>query len=106
MSSCLNHPTVAAIGRCKQCGKPFCGTCEIKGPTGNFCSDECKGRHETFVQRAGKLDDMKKARWGVGAILKKSVILSVIVVAAAAGAHFMGFEIPVLSEFIEGLSNR
>ncbi|MCH7960038.1 MAG: hypothetical protein IID08_07905 [Candidatus Hydrogenedentes bacterium] len=106
MSSCLNHPSVAAIGRCKQCGKPFCGACEIKGPTGNFCSDECKGLHETFVQRAAKLDDMKKKRSGLGAILKKIVVLGIVLLVVAFGADFMGIEIPVLSEFVEGLLNR
>ncbi len=62
LSGCINHPSIEAVGRCKQCGKPFCSTCEIPGPTGKFCSDPCKQRHEVFVKRAAKLDDMRRTR--------------------------------------------
>lgn len=104
MSSCVNHASVAAIGRCKQCGKPFCSACECKGPTGNFCSDECKAAHETFMRRAEKLDDMKKKSWGLS--IKKVVVAAIVLLVVAVGADYMGFEIPVLSEFVAGLRNR
>lgn len=103
MSGCLNHPTVEAVGRCKQCGKPFCSACHVKGPTGNFCSDECKAAHETFTRRAAQLDNMK-ATGGFGRIVKRVVILAIVLVVITVGAGMMGIEIPVLSELLRNFT--
>lgn len=55
-SGCLNHPTVEAVGRCKQCSTPFCGACEVRSPHGRFCSDVCKDKFAQFTARAQELD--------------------------------------------------
>lgn len=102
-SGCINHPAIEAVGRCKQCGKPFCGACRIQGPTGNFCSDECKSKHETFMQRAAQLDKMSKRGgftsklWFLG---KKIVIFALFFLAIAVALHFIGVDIPVVSPIL------
>ena len=106
MSSCLNHPSVEASGRCKQCNKPYCTACRVQGPTGNFCSDECKVNHETFMRRAKALDDMKGAGGGMRTIKKfigSVVTLSIAGVILAIAATIMGFDIPVVSEFFRDI---
>lgn len=108
MSSCLNHPTIEAIGRCKQCNKPFCGACRVKGPTGNFCSDECKASHEAFIRHAKALEDMKGAASGIHVfrLLKNVALLAVGAVILAVAATIMGVEIPVVSDFLRNITNN
>ena len=67
-SGCINHPGVEATARCKQCNKPVCSACRVMGPTGTFCSEECKARHETFVQRAAQLDSMRRPSTLMGSL--------------------------------------
>ncbi len=106
LSGCVNHPSIEAVGRCKQCGKPFCGTCEILGPTGKFCSDPCKQRHEVFVKRASKLDDMRKTSGVFGKMMDRLKKLSIYVLAIliiGIVVHFFGVHIPILSDFINDI---
>lgn len=108
-SGCVNHPPIEAIGRCKQCGKPYCGTCQIVGPTGKFCSDACKESHEVFTQRAQQLDSMKKSS-GFGAklfvIAKKIVIFGLAALIIATVLAAIGVNIPVVSPIVDGLMDR
>lgn len=107
-SSCNNHPAIEAVGRCKQCGKPFCGSCQVKGATGNFCSEECKQKHEVFTQRAQKLDEISKKRGftrRLGSVIKASLIWGVIILVAAGVATYFGVNVPVLSDFIRNIIN-
>lgn len=108
-SGCVNHPPIEAIGRCKQCGKPYCGTCQTVGPTGKFCSDACKESHEVFVQRAQQLDSMKKSS-SFGAklfvIAKKVVIFGLAALIIAVILTFFGVTIPVVSDAINGALGR
>lgn len=104
-SGCVNHPSVEAAGRCKQCGKPFCTTCRIQGPTGNFCSEGCKASHENFTQRAQQLDSMKQSTagtklWFIG---KKILFFAVIIVIIVFVAGYFGIEIPILTDLLGGL---
>ena len=102
-SACINHPTVEATGRCKQCTKPFCDTCAIQGATGKFCSEACKQRHETFVQRAAKLDDMQRDTSFFAKLwirIRKLLVFAIVILALAVAAHFMGVNVPWLSDFI------
>ena len=102
-SGCINHPTVEAISRCKQCGKPYCNTCRVQGPTGSFCSEACKSTHEQFTQRAQKLDHMSR---GSGMFLKfywlgkKIFIIAFLALLVGIGVHFMGREVPIVSNLI------
>ncbi len=102
-SSCTQHPSTEAIGRCKQCGKPFCGACRIQGPTGYFCTPHCKEKHEEFIERAKQLDDVRTSR-GFGQLfmrIRQLIVISIVVLIAAAVATYYGIYIPVLSDFLE-----
>lgn len=100
-SVCLNHPGVEAAARCKQCNKPVCGACIVKGPTGNFCSDECKEKHEYFVQRAHQIDRMKKpSKLGVRLKWLIAKLFVLVVLLLFVGAIGTIFQIPVLSSIV------
>ena len=106
LSGCINHPSIEAVGRCKQCGKPFCGTCEILGPTGKFCSDPCKQRHEVFVKRAAKLDDMRRTSGVFGKLmdrLKKASIFAAAILIICIVVHFFGVHVPFVSDVINNI---
>lgn len=108
-SSCINHVTIEAVGRCKQCGKPFCGTCEVVGPTGRFCGEACKTAHETFVERAKQLDDMRGGAGVFGKLLvrlKQLAILLVVLLLGAVAATYFGINVPVIGDSIANLLNR
>jgi len=77
-SGCINHPGIEAIARCKQCGKPVCGSCVVAAYNGNFCSPLCKEKHEKFVERAQKLD--AKSRGGGRYLAKLRFFLKKLVV--------------------------
>ena len=105
-SGCINHPSIESVGRCKQCGKPYCGTCEVLGPTGKFCSEDCQKRHEVFVGRAAKLDDMRTSS---GFIAKLKTLLKKVLFFGGGGLlilvilHFIGVNVPVLSDYLNSL---
>lgn len=89
-SGCINHSAVEAVARCKQCGKPVCGQCVVKGPTGSFCSESCQQKNEMFTKKARDLE--KKGNMGPGAasggsmigkIVALLVVLAILAVAAA-----------------------
>ena len=106
LSGCINHPSIEAVGRCKQCGKPFCSTCEILGPTGKFCSDACMQRHEVFVKRASKLDDMRRTSGVFGKLmdrLKKLAIFAAAILIVAVVIHFLGVDVPIVSDIIRSI---
>lgn len=111
-SVCVNHPAVEAIGRCRVCNKPFCGACRVQGPTGNFCSQACKEKHEAYVQRAQQLEQRKPSflkgstfkRWA-----KRVIILIIVLVIVSVVAAFMGYNVPVIGRigwWVRGLIGR
>ncbi|MFP6581208.1 MAG: hypothetical protein VCD00_01490 [Candidatus Hydrogenedentota bacterium] len=108
-STCTTHPGFEAIGRCKQCGKPYCSGCQVKGPTGMFCCDACKQSHEAFTQRAQQLDGMSKSstKWAsIKIILRKLIIALIVLALAAGGLTYMGIDVPVVGPFFQNLLNR
>jgi hypothetical protein len=100
-STCIGHPGVEAVGRCKQCGKPFCNTCKIIGPTGLFCCEECKQKHETFVERAQKLES-RKGSISIMAKVRKLLgsLVAIVILAIILGVLGTISDIPVLSELV------
>jgi len=97
LGGCINHPGIEAAARCKMCGKAVCRSCVAPGPTGNFCSDVCRQKHELFAVRANELDG--KARSAFFPKLR-GFIVNILVVCA--GLFAIGFvatfiEIPILS---------
>lgn len=103
-SSCINHPGVEASGRCKQCGKPFCNACAVAGPTGRFCSDTCKEKHQAFIQRAQQLDRQSVVSGGFLLKLRRMAIKLVIWAAVILVAVYFltkyDIEVPILSDLI------
>lgn len=102
-SACINHPAVEATGRCKQCSKPFCSACAIQGPTGSFCSEACKQKHEVFVQRAAKLDDMQRDTSFFAKLwirIRKLLVFAIVILVIAVVVHYMGVEVPFLSDLL------
>jgi hypothetical protein len=100
-SGCINHPGVEAVARCKQCGKPVCGACVVTGPTGRFCSEACKEKHEKFVSRAQALQRTSRSA-GTLTKLRRLLIKLVILLAAivALGFVVVYFEIPVAADIV------
>ena len=105
-SVCLNHPGVEAVGRCKQCSKPFCNACRIQGPTGYFCSAECRQKHEIFVKRAQELD-VKRGGLGVGFFLKRilGLAVAILIIAIVLGVVGSVVETPVLTPLVGSVRN-
>lgn len=106
LSGCINHPSVEAVGRCKQCGKPYCSTCEVLGATGKFCSEPCKERHEVFVKRAAKLDDMRSTSGFFGKMmdrLRKFLVFAAAILIICIILHFFGVHVPVLSDVLNDI---
>lgn len=97
-AACINHPAVEATGRCKQCGRPMCRACTIVGPTGHFCSEPCKEKHQAFVQRAQQLESKRGGNFGMK--LRKafgSLIVVVVVAAVVLGLGYF-FNVPILAD--------
>lgn len=105
-SGCINHPGVEALARCKQCGRPVCGSCVVSGPTGNFCSQPCKEKHQAFMGKAQQLDG--KARGGLFAKLRAMCAWIIILAAVcfALGVVATAVEIPVLSDIVFQIRGR
>ncbi|HRK32961.1 MAG TPA: hypothetical protein PLJ47_00090 [Candidatus Hydrogenedentes bacterium] len=105
-SGCINHPGVESVGRCKQCGTPFCNACKVQGPTGFFCSAVCKEKHEVFVKRAQELDT-RKGRLGIGYFLGRIMgfAVALLVIAILLGVVGVVFQVPVLSPFVANVRN-
>lgn len=99
-SGCINHPTIEAVARCKQCGKPVCGACVVVAYNGHFCSDACQGKHAAFVERAQELSRTSR---GAGFLSKVRFFLTKLVVFllgfAALGFVCVYFQIPYAGAF-------
>lgn len=105
---CINHPGIEAIGRCRQCSKPVCSNCGVRGAAGIYCCDICREKHEQFVQRAKDMDLNRATRRGVFFHLRKLVgsLIMLAVVLFALGFTASIVYIPVLSEITEVVRAR
>lgn len=96
LSGCINHPGVEATTRCRQCGKPVCGTCTVVGPTGKFCSEVCREKHEQFVRRAQTMEQRSKMRGGFGRVRRALIKLTIFIgVICAIGYAAVKLDVPV-----------
>lgn len=97
-SGCINHPGKLAVNRCKQCQAPTCHPCTVQGPTGKFCSENCRATHEAFIQRARALDTPAPSTLFVKIrkLVRAMFLLALAVLIA--GALGTIFDIPILSE--------
>ena len=96
MSGCINHPGIEAVARCKQCGKPVCGACVITGPTGRFCGESCKEKHEKFVERAQEMQRSSRSTGGLVKLRRFLIKLVIFIVAIGAlGFAAVYLDVPV-----------
>ncbi|MBI4559986.1 MAG: hypothetical protein HY706_20535 [Candidatus Hydrogenedentes bacterium] len=106
-SACINHPSIEATARCKQCNTPVCGACRISAGSGFFCSEECKNKYEQFVQRAQQLERMRRPSIGIsrrlGRLIGKLVIYAIVVLFFGLVATNFGVRIPILSDIVQRL---
>jgi hypothetical protein len=83
------------------CGKPACQACATKGPTGAFCGEECKTKHESFTNRAQTMDS-KKGGDTMRQIVKLAVRTCIVVVVVGVvcyATYFLDLDfIPVLPD--------
>ncbi len=98
-TGCINHPGIEAIARCRQCATPVCNGCVVAGPTGRFCSFECREKHEQFTRDAQGCELAGKRGGGFTRTLRKMVGRVVVLAAAlfVLGVVCSMFEVPVLS---------
>lgn len=104
-SSCINHPGIEAVARCKMCGKPVCGTCVVSGTTGKFCCEICREKHAEFTQRAKAFEDRKGKGFALKSKLfhllgKLIVLVIVLAFVAVLVTAFTQFDIPVVGPVI------
>lgn len=106
-SGCVNHPGIQSTARCKQCNKPVCNACRVDAPTGAFCSEVCREKFETFVQRAAQLEQMRKpARFGkvVKGLIGKLIVIFILLLALGILGSVM--EVPVLTPLVETVRGK
>lgn len=104
LSGCINHPGIEATGRCKQCGTPFCGACEVRSANGRFCSTMCRDKYEQFAARARQLDK-HPPRGGILMRLR-IFVFKIAGLVLAVGAIVFGlayFDIPVAGRIARAL---
>ena len=96
---CINHPNLEAIGRCRQCSKPVCSNCGVRGAKGLYCSDICREKHEQFMERAKDTDLERATRRGLFFHLRKLIgsLIMLGVVLFALGFTAYHIFIPVLT---------
>ncbi len=100
-TGCIHHPNMQATNRCKQCTVPTCHKCTVVGPTGKFCSENCKNIHEAFIRRSQDLNTTARSSFFVKMRSRVATLLFIGVVLFAAGVVGTVFYIPVLSELTQ-----
>jgi hypothetical protein len=68
------------------------------GPTGKFCSENCRNIHEAFIRRAQETNTTARSTFFVKLRRNVASLLYIVVVLFAAGVVGTVFYIPVLSE--------
>ena len=96
-SGCIYHPGKEAVNRCKQCGAPTCHKCTVLGPTGKFCSENCRATHQGFIQNAQQQQSKAPSTFFLKIRKFAGSILTLAAVCLAAGVVGTVFEIPVLT---------
>ena len=98
-SHCVKHREVKAVGRCRQCGSPFCGECRVDADRQSYCSMECRANHKRYAHRAEELDNRIRGA-GLLRLAKTLLFVAVVAAALAVGLHFFGIEVPVVSSML------
>lgn len=94
------------VGHCKQCGKPFTSSMKVVGPTGMFCSDTCRERHEAFMRKVHAMETRERDPWArfrfkIRRFIRRLVWLALL--AAILFAVGILFPVPFLSPLVERL---
>jgi len=95
-------PEGAEIARCPQCGKPVTEMNIEEGPTGVFCSAECREQHERVTKMEAELEQRRAPVRSLNLAplwtgLFRGAIIVVVFFGAGFAADAMGRHIPVLS---------
>ncbi len=100
-TACIHHPAVEAIAHCHQCSTPVCGRCVVAGPTGRFCSFECREKHEQFVEKARDCDVNGKQGGRFSRAVRKlfGYLVFLAAVLFCLGILCTMYEVPLLSEW-------
>ncbi|HOS03939.1 MAG TPA: hypothetical protein PKZ01_12720, partial [Candidatus Hydrogenedentes bacterium] len=85
-------------------------TCQISGPTGRFCGEECKQKHEGFVQRVQQMEGRRsgmgmgiKLKRILGTVIGKIIVILIILIFIGIAATLV--QIPVLSPIVQSVRN-
>ena len=99
-TACIHHPAVEAVAHCHQCSTPVCGRCVVAGPTGKFCSFECREKHEQFMNNAKGCDVSGKQGGGFSRAVRKlaGYLVFLAAVLFCLGLLCTMYEVPVLSD--------
>ena len=102
-SGCINHTTVPATARCKQCSRPVCGKCVVVASFGRFCSEACRDQYQDFVNKAEVNESSRKrfSTFRIGPWIRKAVVLLILL--GAIGFVASVTRIPVLSPLVRGI---
>ncbi|MDI6783976.1 MAG: hypothetical protein QME64_07780 [bacterium] len=87
-STCINHPLVPAVARCKQCMKPVCRNCQVPTDIGIFCSEGCYVQMKGFMARQGAYDKKPRWHWTLSKWIRRLVGLAILLIIIAAVAYF------------------
>ena len=97
---CINHPSLLAVGRCRQCSKPVCKECGIVSSAGLYCSEVCQEKHSQFLKRAGDLETTRSSRLHLGLKFRKllGLLITLIVILCVLGMISYHTYIPLLTD--------
>ncbi len=91
--------------RCKQCNQPITSGNITDSAFGVFCSEGCKEKYETFVQRAHQLESMRRP-FSLARTLKtfigKVIVILILLVALGVLGTVMP-DIPILSDIVRSV---
>ena len=78
-TQCINHPTVPAAIRCKQCASPACTKCVVHAPFGRFCSEHCRDQYNAMHVQAEAMQPQGKSSplLGLRRLIKKVVLVAI-----------------------------
>ena len=90
---CINHTSVEAAARCKQCSRPICKACFVEPKLGPFCSDDCSEKYTAFRGRHSGEGDfmtrfMRKVKSFIVTLIVLAILAAGIIYAAGKYGHF------------------
>ena len=88
MANCFYHEDREAAARCAVCGKGVCEECMIIDGEYSYCSEECKAKAASSIDRSNDVLTEKKKTGNAKLVRKLIYIFAVLLAAAAAYFYF------------------